>query len=126
MDSKQIDRLVAEKVMGWGDCPTKDQPRSTHFGRDGTLYRYKVGYGYVPERWSPSTDIAAAFEVVEKMKSDGWYWEISKAYQDGGETMAVFCKDNPSPCITVNLSIPLAICLAALRSVGVELGEVEG
>jgi len=33
--------------------------------------------------WSPSTNIAHAFEVVEKMNKDGWYFNFGQVQRDG-------------------------------------------
>lgn len=48
--SKELDEQVAIEVMGWADDP---------------LFR-----GWGEARWSPSTNIKNAWEVVEKIKSD--------------------------------------------------------
>lgn len=99
----QMDALVAEKVMGWsirGEL-WKD--------KRGTIRRSKSTFEqYEPSiRWSPSTDIAAAWEVVEKMPMgmwpsvDGWVVEIPDGSGDEVEAPTA----------------PLAICRAALKAI---------
>ena len=107
----ELDALVAEKVMGW-DVKYSDPT----FRNDEIHWRdpfnktiYRVG------EWSPSSNIAAAWEVVKKMAlaqyqvrlsnksfDDRWWW----CYFDGG-------KLNVAQAHTV----PLAICRAALKAV---------
>ena len=66
-----------------------------------------------------STDIAAAWEVLEKMQDNGWFWNIDYDY---GELVAGFGKGRDSEG---DLSwhyeqaetTPHAICLAALKAV---------
>lgn len=112
---RELDALVAEKVMGW------------HYAD-----RQKMGWGDGPpvvvtdlgeesgrptiQGWSPSTDIAAAFQVVEKMRERGltvvidgtpggfWCCEFSIF---GSETFHTGRAD----------SLPLAICLASLAAI---------
>lgn len=66
----EIDALVAELVMGWhreeGVCLPPRQNRNTH---SGTGWCDATGQTIADaNKWSPSTDIAAAWEAVEKMK----------------------------------------------------------
>lgn len=103
--SRELDALVAEKVMGLEPWP----------GKAGCFKAPIVLHYQTPKPCLPpeySTDIAAAWQVVEKMqetcevsieqKGTGW-----KVYFDaewrGAET------------------VPHAICLAALEAVGVQL-----
>ncbi len=138
----ELDALIAEKVMGfpgptgyWGPNKPKgthldydffgmDQDASQaaymlHWGRKGTigLCRWKEGWGplCVDEY---STDISAAWEVVEKIRvgrdihiESGLYegeerWSVSTCYEVG-EWKGWISADKPE----------LAICRAALLSV---------
>lgn len=89
---RELDALVAEKVMG---VETMQKLYPSMMAKGGA--------------WLPhfSTDIAAAWEVVEKMRREGYIFdiEIRKDY------VGVNCEHCESA--------PLAICLAALRAVGV-------
>lgn len=108
---RELDALVAEKVMGWsldgyfwycGDKPT----------------RYKSGL--FEDEFSPSTDIAAAWEVVEKLNLISWNRVLAKT-SDGRWCTAVFSEMDQDHCCeydTIAESAPHAICLAALKAVG--------
>ena len=96
---RELDALVAEKVM-----------------------RAKAkGDTFDHIMWPPhySTRIEDAWEVVEKMQADGWFWNIDYDY---GELVAGFGKGRDSEG---DLSwhyeqaetTPHAICLAALKAV---------
>lgn len=105
---RELDALVAEKVMGWKDI---------RFG-DETSVSGSVGFGLPvsghPRRAFPpySTDIAAAWAVVEELElpfeihSDDWHsrWD-ARFNLDRGE----WCQASTAPH---------AICLAALKAMG--------
>ena len=75
-----LDALVAEKVMRWLIARESDE----HDVPDGavhlmvwddglpSLYGRDKEYPDEPEEWSPSTNIARAFEVVAEMQRKGW------------------------------------------------------
>ncbi len=110
MDLRKIDSLIAEKVMGWkleeGD--TFDYWVFEKDGRKGSI---------IDRIWKPTKDIADAWEVVEKIRPlglfkltesiEGSWWAEIQEYR------------------VYNESAPLAICLAALKAVGVEV-DVDG
>ena len=135
---RELDALVAEKVMGedvstwdahkWGPCAYVND-----FYPEGSKYCShcdRVWYNGSPEppvpceaRWisTYSTSIAAAWEVVEKLKADGLMVDL----------LTVGDVKDPSWCVTVEDLVdedgmwfstheseaPLAICLAALKAV---------
>lgn len=94
----ELDAIIAEKVMGWKRVPGTESGAwmdpCTNDGRMGS--------------WSPSTDIAAAWEVVEKLKlsliptNKGWI--VSQHHLFEGP----FGEDETAP---------LAICRAALAAI---------
>lgn len=86
----ELDALVAEKVMGWRDDVALLPP-------------------------SYSTDIKAAWEVVEKMGSN-----FIIASEKRGE-FAVFFGPGEIDEFCKSSSSPHAICLAALKAVGYEI-----
>jgi hypothetical protein len=112
---RELDALIAEKVMGCdpdGDqCRCKDRDHSDLLQDDGhspTLKEY-------------STDISAAWEVVEKL---GDYFDIHR--QEGCESEVTFARrcndvdDFPGDDLWVTgyaETVPHAICLAALKAV---------
>lgn len=131
MTNREIDALVAEKIMGW----TYRKPDPKYISAEGVgsyvgfilqppkinecYERYTCAgqltfYGYPPHY---STDIAAAWEVAEQMKLklvvDGvfGFWRV--IIGPVGERN-VFC-------VAEEETAPKAICLAALKAVGVEV-----
>jgi len=103
---REMDALVAEKVMGW---------ELRTFKSNG------VDFWHIPgtvrcELDAPkfSTDIGAAWEVVEKMI--GEMWNLSLEYQS-----AVYWCEFGKTCVPGDGEIadtaPLAICRAALLAV---------
>ena len=115
----KIDRLVAERVMGW--TVRESEPD------DNDYERYINGWAV--SRWNPSTDIAAAWGVVEHLrtrKDDPMV--ITMLDNDDGEYVIAFATRADrwtTREIGKHRDAPLAICLAALRSVGVPESEIQ-
>ena len=123
----ELDALVAEKVMGWEkDCPEAagwwEGSQYAVSNENGLPARGEDGDA---DRWRPSEDIGQAWEVVEKMKTDTEPWPgticrqknslgIWEWYVELGEAGDAFASSQ---------SAPHAICLAALKAVGVELAQ---
>jgi hypothetical protein len=101
MTPRQRDALVAEKVMGWAKIEYSD----------GT-----VGFWWKVPHYT--TDIAAAWAVVEKMRECGINYSVHN-YGDGHE--CVFDKEMVVFERVSSSSAPEAICLAALRALGVDV-----
>jgi len=139
---RELDALVAEKVMGWphlekGQTSTIEIPYlpfTTH------LHRTTAGHLSIGSNpWRPSTDIAAAWEVVEKVNSlsvirgitcdlcihvilgDSYSCTIfemsSMGYVGQDEIFKEVNQDGDTA--------PHAICLAALKAVGFEFEKEE-
>ena len=123
----ELDKLVAEKVMGW--VLTQDGPGEGAWEDD-----YSADYG----RWMPSdspgagphawetvpsysTNIAAAWEVVEKVSelSDGHFtlMKFTTHYRAGFQTPVPYDSDDRFEHWSVADTAPLAICRAALAAV---------
>ena len=112
---RDLDRLVAEKVMGWIKKIWKDP-------YDGTIYTYILRY---PDQ-SPkealkellptySQDASAAAEVVEKMKTSGFNLYIEKTNNLYKPWSAGFYKtDIDRKTLVYGETEEHAICLAAL------------
>lgn len=107
MTPREIDALVAEKVMG---CDVVGlNPGSVYWGKPECM---KDEHSEHQDIAFYSTDIAAAWEVVNKMRS-AHNWDFELVVTDGGaharfKGMHLFAE-----------TAPTAICLAALRAVGV-------
>lgn len=100
----ELDALVAEKVMGLSKEPPWPKP-----------FKWYSRWWYYDREFRPSTDIAAAWEVVEKMSEQGitvvvWAWP-------GGRFGCDIAVINKADLINGD-SAPHAICLAALKAVG--------
>jgi hypothetical protein len=76
----ELDELIAEKVMCWKvRYDTHKNGRTSDYSWSGAIdhlgnYRIIKPSKYLSweeNGWSPSTDITAAWEVIEKIKSDG-------------------------------------------------------
>lgn len=108
---RQLDALIAEHVMGW-----------TKISLEKTISGEEKIYGKPPDQQGMdlvipeySTDIAAAWEVVEKLRSMGKDIELRghAPYEPDNWQVVVndeFYTEGPAP---------LAICLAALKAKGI-------
>ena len=119
MENREIDRLVAEKVMGWVAASEvmRDEDTKLPFTRrywSDTEGNYTNQFHFVPcER------IQDAWLVVEHFIKKGWDFSIETTlhfnfvvdFNDGGANM--YCETSESA--------PMAICLAALKVVGVDI-----
>ena len=110
---REMDALVAEKVMGWEFAPELTKATGSdcwmEWNEDKSDYR-------VRGCWIPSASIAAAWEVVEKLKHLGFtlgflsnederlQWDVSFGPNGMSEKNCVY-ED----------TAPLAICRAALK-----------
>ena len=65
----EMDMLVAEKVMGWTQHQSEEFPDMIYWMPDGR--DIKGAY-----KFSPSTSISEAWEVVEKAEKDGFNFFI--------------------------------------------------
>ena len=107
---RELDALVAEKVMGhtvtW--LATAISPAQPHY------VDRAIACGYLLVEYY-STDIGAAWQVVERMRelnygiaiSDGPAWSFAVAPNDDAGDVTCELAD----------TLPLAICRAALRAV---------
>ena len=104
---REMDALVAERVMGWYRVGAMWCKGANSFAAQAEEV------AGCPKIWTPSTDIAAAWEVVEKLREKAWVSVTS------GKT------GNPCYCevdvvggeiwhVTADTA-PLAICRAALK-----------
>lgn len=124
---REIDALVAEKVMGW-KCHRciegKYHPIGEHEWFRMTIHQRASGDRPIKDCdhfLAYSSDISAAWEVVEKMKDDGFYCVTLVSYKDAHHctiegadtTVAAHVEDAPTA--------PIALCLASLRAVGVDV-----
>ena len=120
----ELDALVAERVMGW-------EARQGVLGCEVPPRGVPLGMGGWPT-WSPSTDIAAAWEVVEKLRGPESNWNPSSpTHGDGprGQCLKIlidpmdfggvwyWAGPDDERFVLAKHGIPHAICLAALKAV---------
>jgi len=101
----ELDRLIAERVMGWKNH------EDFNFGPGGQIWRDK-------RVWSPSTDIATAWEVIETLREKKFVIDILGSLED---FIVKIWNENESEGLSIAKAsaeqAPLAICRAALLAV---------
>lgn len=110
-----LDALIAEKVM---DFKYVHAFEFEHGGKSqhGIIMTENSTYFLPPY----STDISAAWKVVEKMQKNDWAIILDNMQDYLGNWQAHFEKDKFVETAESE-SVPHAICLAALKAVGVEI-----
>lgn len=106
MDSKELDMLVAEKIMGWD--PDFEWPHR-FTDEDGCTHDRAPEY---------TTEIRFAWEVVEKLRDDFWFGLHTT---NGGGWEACFDNTFIGQYVEGAGTAEMAICLAALRVKGIEI-----
>lgn len=109
---RKLDALVAEKVMGWRPRVDFDVIDDLPCG----VARYEP-FSMDVRTFAPSSEIAAAFEVAEKMRESHLYVDVRTCsnFYEVWVTLPPFQPGIPRTTETVTLtSLPLAICRAAL------------
>jgi hypothetical protein len=108
---RKLDALVAEKVMGWKDkvLTTEDEGIAIIESFDNIF------------KFSPSTNIADAWKVVEKIQEKFWIKLVG--YGEGFICTLTGKGDNTLKTAVDETTAPLAICLAALEAVGYDIQE---
>ena len=114
---REVDARVAREVMGWRPRLFGDSPRLMKARPDldpNGLDWWDAGSGgEVSNLWSPSTDIAAAWQVVEAMRERGY--TVSLQEMQRGEWIAIF--HNGQEMREDFAATPeAALCLAALAA----------
>lgn len=122
---RELDILVAEKVMGIPKSDIDDWNLCFNKGESGRILWYR--HDHLP---LCSTDIAAAWEVVKKVgivaiikMNNGEYMART---DDLGKLEGYYerrtYKDDHATDYAFGITAPHAICLAALKSVGYDPG----
>lgn len=112
MNNREIDALVAEHVMGlW---LVDGGYVKGYFEIEGIKTPHKI-----VEIPSFSTDIAAAWGVVERMAQEGWLMSIFHCGSFGYRVVALTTTPESNDTFATTDEAPLAICLAALKAKGV-------
>lgn len=117
LSPRERDALVAEKVMGF---TVTDWPTGKSFPVTSA-----IAAGVLSERQESriphyTTQIAAAWEVVEKLRREKMLVTVVSD-EDGGWNAEMWDYNNRQSGEVFAESAPEAICLAALRACGVEI-----
>jgi hypothetical protein len=112
-NNTDLNKQVAEEVMGWYRSCIAPAMYGFEEGESGNE---RVPYGgvfkYRVHKWHPSTDIKAAWEVVEKIQEDrGWLIELDNKSQEW-----YCCVIADHHYVGAGETAPLAICKAALAA----------
>lgn len=132
---REMDALVAEKVMGWKKGDAAGTPVWYTPEPDGAMFARRLCVAWCP---SAPDRISDAWEVVEKIRQRQWTVELNgHEWYDGGRWECVLKdalddersrasdmkRNGPGGGGWAEPSAPLAICRAALKSVGEKEGE---
>lgn len=117
MDDRALDALAAERIMGWRKIDIESDrwgAGGLHYSVDGDTHTHRV------DRWSPTTNIAQAMELLMRIQrgGGGWFMESSAV----GVSVTIYpSEDDPTDGFASAWGAPArAITLAALRAVGVD------
>lgn len=107
---KELDALIAEHVMGAKEVLAKPEGATYLFRKGDYLYEDPPSY---------STEIAQAWEVLAVLAEKGWDYSVFNTEFEG-----IYCQFYTRERGYIESSAetaPLAICLAALKVVGIKL-----
>ena len=125
LTGRALDAAVAERVMGWldGRVSHPDKWAKTFDGRQRPwpIWVDEAGRHISEDYFGPSTDIAAAWQVVEVMKAEGYVCDIGTSLPDsnnGGKVSVFFWYPRGERAHAISLAdtAPEAICRAALQA----------
>jgi hypothetical protein len=131
MENREIDCLIAEKVMGYRIIPSSIH-KETGFENQGYFVIEEQteewnGQLISQPEFSPSTDIQDAWKVVEKLQ-DKWNVNVgtanphSKQMGVAREVDKYYCEMyGERNVLEYAETAPMAICNAALKSVGIDI-----
>lgn len=102
-----LDSFVAENVMGWEQGGV-DHRGERQYLKDGLIQNCTIDGTYA---WEPSTDISAAWEIIEKLQERELFISVEARREN---YRANFNKDEP---FIYARTAPEAICKAALLAV---------
>jgi hypothetical protein len=106
LTNAQIDRMTAEKVMGW------EMEKNWH-GEYWTEFARPTMYKSYCSHWKPSINLNQAWQVVEKLDC-----EVALFKERNSKICKVIIHN--TKCVAENVSPARAICLAALQVVEAE------
>ena len=106
----ELTRLAATAIMGWIVSDANEDGKPLVYHPPQCPGRY-VSAG----EWSPLTNWAHAGDIVEKMRADGWLWDM----EVGEEAFAVAYNPHEwTRPYARSEKLPRAITIAALQATG--------
>ena len=123
MNLRKIDRLVAEKVMGWRlkSFPGEGGGFSAWLNDDEKIIKYENNctlHAQPYDFWKPSTNIADAWQVVKKFYEKGDKVIVTNTL---GGNWCCYIHAGLGQFSAIAETAPLAICLAAMKACGIEV-----
>lgn len=127
LSDREIAALVAERVMRWSvvRVPTIEGGLDEWWSEqtyplfaihpEGGQWLMESLYNIESKAFQPSTEIACAFQVVEKMREQGWRVEMDSDEEGWG--VSILKGVNKEGYADAE-SLPRAICLASLKATG--------
>jgi hypothetical protein len=126
-----LDETIAERVIGAVRVPDLNAGQSWHW-LVGTAPGWRFPNGRVLEADEElplySTDTCATWEVVKTLVASGWRVQLEPytAEPEAGEWRAIMTHDEAGvTLVELGRTASLAICLAALQAVAVDLDRHE-
>lgn len=130
LSERERDAIVARRVFGWEVFGRSAQVPAQYAGRPGPFWAPPVGEPGFSEHWpipNYTTDIAAAWAVIENLIARGWTPDLLSGYVAAWVVVVDAYQHNDDPVqwpVRAEAdSAPEAICLAALRACGVPVEE---
>lgn len=117
---KEMDALVARKVMGWKLKETFNGGRAVEIWEGDP----KARWGRIIQGFQPSQRIPDAWEIVEKLYSEKkWGINVRSDHVNKGWIIDSYKLDLKGQFEVFAKTAPMAICLAGLKIVGIENGK---
>lgn len=112
---REIDALIAEKVMG---LKVKELAGYDGFGNE--MHRdFYMFYGGDYKDMVPNytTDIAQAFQVLDRLNTDGFEYRVGRE-RDGSAFVRLIDKYGKFHAWALDMPVPEAICRAVIAALG--------
>ncbi len=113
-DNGELDALIAEKIMGWKIVNVSWRLAWIERGSDISDFK---SFCYKDE-FIPSCSVHFAYQVLGKLMGDGWLVDM---HGTRNEWDVGLCHVTKGRGRAVNKDAPVAICIAALLALGIEV-----
>lgn len=130
---RDLDRLVATSAF----CPEPPLSERRAIHESGAWLWVRAGIcqcgvrpHHAPSHWEPApfaTDPSASYALEQRMESEGWKWDMHSRVRGEGTGWGVLLTHGKASFgRDTHQSRLIAMCLAALRALGVEFELVDG